>query len=225
MRVGQRHDGAHVVGRKGLLQPQALREQAVELGVRQAAALAAVIVAHLLHVAELALSRRVIHQRQQLHVGTIDEPRRLGDHARHGDLAAQVEEVVGAQQVSFARGRDGRGEDPGFAVEIVGAVLAPHAKRVEHGGDAARGDLPVMRDNGGDRVPLHLRARCIVGLQMIRVEFHEARHQQVAAHVERRAARVALADGGDHPIRHRQPAALDHAVGEDDPRVGKDGFA
>ena len=51
----------------------------------------------------VALARRVVHQRDQPHVRPARELRRVLDHHRHRDFAAQVQEVIGAKQVRIAR--------------------------------------------------------------------------------------------------------------------------
>jgi hypothetical protein len=65
--------------------------------------LAAIVVAGL--VAELALTGRVIHQRREPDIGPAEQLGRLGD-IRHRHLAAQMEEVIEAEQPVRSRGRD-----------------------------------------------------------------------------------------------------------------------
>ncbi len=59
-----------------------------------------------------------------------------------------------------------------------------------------------------------------MGLEMIGVELDQARHDQVAAGVLGTCWRPALADLGDAAVRKRQPALLDHPVGQHDPCIG-----
>ena len=61
----------------------------------------------LLHVAELSLPRGVIHQRDQAHRVAGREGRHRVQHVRGGQLAAQMREVLGPEQVPGPGGSDG----------------------------------------------------------------------------------------------------------------------
>ncbi len=56
--------------------------------------------------------------------------------------------------------------------------------------------------------------------EMIGVELDQAGHDQIAAGILRARGGPALADLGDASIRKREPALLDHPVGQHDPGVG-----
>ena len=86
------------------------------------------------------------------------------------------------------------------------------------------GQLPVVGDDGGDRIPVHLRARHVVRFEMIGVQLDQAGHDQVAAGVLAACRRIALAELGDAAVGEGDPAALDHAVGQHDAGVAEDGL-
>src|SRR5215510_16448497 len=58
-----------------------------------------------------------------------------------------------------------------------------------------------------------------VWLEVIGMQFDEARYQKVAGEVQSARRRGALADFGDVPVSDRNPAGLEHAVLEHQPRV------
>ena len=133
----------HAVGLRQLDQPLAIdegvalrlflavREQLVELGVGHAAGLAAIIGAQLVLVAELALAGRVIHQRQQPHIRAWQHRRSILDHRAGRHLAAQVQEMMGAQHVGLAGLGDGIRQKLGVAVGVAAqGFLTPHPERV-----------------------------------------------------------------------------------------------
>src|SRR6185437_2498336 len=66
------------------------------------------------------------------------------DHVRHRHLAAQMQEVIGAQDIGFARVRNRLRQHAGAAVDIFGAVLAPNPQRIQHRGYSAGYQLPVI---------------------------------------------------------------------------------
>ena len=59
-----------------------------------------------------------------------------------------MQKVVDAKELGVARGCNRLGQDLRFAVDVLGALFTPHAQRIEHGGDAAGRELPVI---GHDR--------------------------------------------------------------------------
>ena len=224
MFVRQRHDGAHVGRGIGLLAGEVPREQRVDLGFGHAAALAAIVVAQLCLIPELALAGRVIHQRHQPHAGPADQFPGFLNHIRHRDFAAQMQEVIGAQEIGLTRGRNRGGEDAGAAVDIFRAVLAPDTKQIQHGCDAAGGELAVTGHHGGGCVPKYFWPRHVMRLEMIGVQLDQARQDQVATGVVATGRRLAFAEFGDATIGEGDPALFDHAVGENEASVAQNGF-
>ena len=94
-----------------------------------------------------------------------------------------MDEVIGAQPVLPDAVLDGVGELAHVLDGQVGVVVHADAQRVEHGGDAGRRHLGVMRQHRGDRVPAHFRARRVVALEMVGVQFDQPRNDVVAFHV------------------------------------------
>ena len=79
-----------------------------------------------------------------------------------------------------------------------------------------------MRKHRGERVPAHLRARRVVALEMVGVQFDQAGDQEVAAHVLA-GARRRRRDVGDQAVADRQ-RAVDDLVGQHDARIVQDQF-
>ena len=133
--MSQRHDLAHIGRRVCLLIRKTPFEQNVQFGVGHAGAFAAIIVAQLAFVAKLALPRRVIHQRHQAHIRPPNQLLGFLDHARHRDFAAQVQEMIGTQQIGIARRCDRLSQHARLSIDLFGAVLAPDPQRIQHRGD------------------------------------------------------------------------------------------
>ena len=181
--AGERDERAVV--RRGvavrLLAP--LLEHDVELGIGEPAGLAAVIVAQLLLVAELALAGRVVHQRDEPDVVAVDQCVASSTTLRHRHLAAQMEVMADPQHVGAARRGDRLGEQRRFAAHVLGAFLAPDAQRIEHRGDAAGRELRVVGHHRRHRVPVHLRPRHVMRFDVVGVELDEAGNDEVAPDV------------------------------------------
>ena len=94
-----------------------------------------------------------------------------------------MQEVIGPQEIGVARRCDRFGQHARPAVDLLGAVLAPDPKRIQHGGDARCRELPVIGDHSGDRIPEHFWARHIMRFEVIGVQFDQAGHDQVAGRV------------------------------------------
>src|SRR5262249_10517512 len=99
---------------------------------------------------------------------------------------------------------------------IFRAFLAPYAQRIKDGRDAAGGDLRVVGNDGGDGVPMHLGARCVVRLDMVGMQFHETGQQQVTVQVDSAFRRGAFADVHDESVFKNDVPALDDVVGKHD---------
>ena len=106
-----------------------------------------------------------------------------------------------------------------------------HAQAVEHGRDAGRGDLRVVRLDRGDHVPAHARTRRVVHLEMIGVQLDEARHEDVAADVlaDVRPARIDVGDRAPPPadravhdgVLEHDAGVAEHALGVRRARAGR----
>jgi hypothetical protein len=186
-RAARRDDLAQVGGGMERLLLAPLGHQRLDLGLAHAV-LAAIVDLPLLDVAELPLPRRVVHQRDETHQRAFVQPAEFLDGVRALDLAAQVEKVVAAQAPAAAGVGDGVGERGGGAAVAAGRAGVADAERVQHRGDAGGGELGVVRDEGRQRRPEHLRSRVDVPLKVVRVELDEARDEVVALQIERLAA-------------------------------------
>ncbi len=128
--------------------------------------------------------------------------------------------MVGAQQTRLGRMDDSihqhlRVRRHAIAVGRAGA----DAQCVEDRGHAGGSHLRVMRDHCGDRVPVALRPWLEVGLDLIRVQFDDAGHEEVAVQVGAGTRRV-VGDLGDDPVLDAQ-RTVDHFVAHDDAGVGE----
>ncbi len=220
--MGEIDDGAMVARAALRLQLQPAHEQHVELRVGHAAVLATVVVPEFLSIAELALAGRVIHQRGEPHVVAADQGAGLVHHARHRDLAAQMQEMVAAQKIGVASVADGLREHRGISVHALHDLFPPDPQRIEHRSDAGGRDLAVVGDHCCDRVPVDLRPRHVVRLDMVGVELHQPGHHDVAGCVLAALGRLPFADLDDRTAGTSDPAALDHPVGQHQPGIGED---
>ena len=108
---------------------------------------------------------------------------------RRRNLAAQMDEMVGAQPVLADAVLDGVGELAHVLDGQVRVIVHADAQRVEHGGDAGGRDLRVMRQHRGDRVPAHFRARRIVAFEMVGVKLDQPGNDEIALPCPRRSGR------------------------------------
>ena len=73
---------------------------------------------------------------------------------------------------------------------------------------------------------MHLGPRHVVRLEMIGVQLDQARQQKIAgqilALILALPRRTPLADLDDEPVHDSDPAALDHAIGENDTGIRQD---
>ena len=226
--AGERHAGvpamlrdrlavhARIAGRLLL----AGRDIAIE-GLVGHAALGLVVERVLLHRLELPLARRVVHERGKPHVAVLPEPVERIEHVGRRDLAAQVQQMLGAQPAVALRSLDCIGKQP-HLVRIEAAILVrAHAQAVEHGRDARRRDLRVMCLDRRDRIPPHPGAGRIVAFEMVGMQLDQPRDQVVAIEI--------LADraGGRH-VRDKSVADQHrpglHLVAQDDGGVAEHGF-
>ena len=174
------------------------------------------------HVRALPVARRMIHDRHQ--------PRqRMGDgriNQRHGlgvgNLAAQVQQVIGAEgacRLPLGQRRHQRLQDL--------APLGPFHRgadrqAVEDRRRAARDDDRIMRHQRGQKGPEHVQPRMGVTLHMVGVQIDHAGDEKGPAKVDpvrsqrqardpaafkRKAALGDAAGGDDAGIRQRQGAA------------------
>ncbi len=215
----QLHQPRAVGARMQLVRLHALADDDVHLGIGQAALLL-VIAAEFLLGEELPLAGRVVHQRDQAHIGRLHQRLRILHHAVRRHLAAQMHMVLGAQQAGLARLLDGGRQQRRVAGHLDGALVRPDAQGIEHGGDAGAGDRRVIGGHRREGVPHHPRARIEMALDMVGMQLDEAGQQVVAAHVQRRARRGALADLGDAPVTHHQ-MPVPHLVGQHEACIGE----
>ena len=163
----------------------------------------------------------MIHERHEAHVEAREIPRRLVQHIGRADLAPEMREVLGAQEAARlgAFDRLAKREKPGAQRVAVGVVAG--AQAVENRRDAGAGDLRVIAVHGRDRIPPHAGARGIMRLQMIGVQLHETRNQDVVAERQAGSVESAFLDADDHAVLDMNHAG-DLAIGQHDaPRVDR----
>ncbi len=149
------------------------------------------IVAPLLRILPLPLPRRMVHHRREPQARMARERIEHVDDVLRRDLAAQVQEVLGAQQPVRREARE-RVRALRLHVAPAHADVQPRAdrERVEHRRDACRRDLRVVRDERRIDVPVHARPRREMLLQVVGMQLDEPGQQIVAAPI------VGVARGG-----------------------------
>ena len=96
-------------------------------------------------------------------------------HVERRHLAAQMQEVLGLQQIGVGqRVEIDHAVAEGADALLVEAEIA-EAQRVEHRGDAGGGALRVVRDHGGARRPARQRARLHLTFQIVGVHVDDRR--------------------------------------------------
>ena len=141
-------------------------------------ALVAVEGAEALQVAPLALARRVVHHRHQAQQRMVGIGLEHFHHARIGDFAAQVEQMIGAQQIGGARRGDALDRIRQDAPALAAVAVVADADRVEHGGDAGADDLRIVRQHRRQgRRPDRAGARLEMLLHVVGMDLDQARQQ------------------------------------------------
>ncbi len=199
-----------------------------DLGVDVGAALADAGEVHLqvLDIAPLPRAGRVVHQRGQREV----RPAHRGVHQLRqrpvGELAAQMDAVVDAEQaVRGALLHRVQHDLVERASVRLGLVEAAGADGVIDRGDAGGGHLPVMGQRGGTGVrPDHLRPGHEMAFQRVGVQVDQAGREIGALAVDGACdMRAALVDRADAPVLIDQ-RAVDDAVFEDEADIGENRF-
>ncbi len=143
-------------------------------------------------------------------------------HVQRRNLAAQVQEVFGLQQVGIVE-----------RIEIDHAILegahpllvkpeVAETERVEHGGDAGGGALCVVRDHRRARRPARQRARLHLALQVVGMGIDDARDQVVAVEVVGgKCGGAAGLHVGDAPVPHHE-RSVQRCIGQDQDGIGED---
>ena len=165
-----------------------LDDQRLEVGIRHSG-LALVVDAEGVERGELALAGGVVHQRGDADAGVVLEGGEAFEHVRRRDLAAEVDEMLGAEPALPLAVLDRRGKRAHVGRLELGVVVHADAERIEDGGDPRRGDLGVMGLDRGDRVPADARARRVVALEVVGVELDQTGDQPVAVEVDAGMAR------------------------------------
>ncbi len=199
---------------------KAALDEGIDLGFRQRRAMGVELLPRL-DAAELALAGRVVHERDHMDRIGCGEGLGLLDDVVGRHLAAQVRAMLGAQEAGAASGFERGGELAQILADRGGIRVRTDAERIEDGGDAGGGDLRVVGHDGGEAVPADVVARREVAFEVIGVQLDQTRNERVAAHVDARLGRVALAYLGDHAVGNGDPAVADRAVGEDHDGIGK----
>ncbi|WP_108257683.1 ferredoxin reductase domain-containing protein [Mangrovicoccus ximenensis] len=141
-----------------------------------------------LRISELPLPRRVVHQADQPHAVGRAEAVELRQQRLGRDLGAQMQEMADLQRARIVHRQDLVAELAGiFAVSGIAARIAerPHPHRVEDRGDAAGGQLGVMRHHRGMVRPVHPRARRDMALEIVGMQLDQPGRDDVALAIHR----------------------------------------
>ena len=173
-------------------------------------------------IAELALTRRVVHQRHQVDRIARGVVFRLFEDVGRGDLAAKMGPMLGAQVTRCAGGGERAGERDQILADLGRVGVGADAERIEDRGDAGRGNLRVIGHHRAERVPADMRPRREMAFEMIGMQLDHAGDHGIPGHVVAVLRRRAFAEIDDQPLIDREPAMLDHPVGQDQPRIRQD---
>lgn len=135
-----------------------------------------------------------------------------------------MQQVIRAQQSSVAGRCDSRGQQSGMSVSLLSSTLSPHAERIQHRRNARGRKLPVIGDDGGNRIPEHLWTRHEVRFEVVSVQLDQAWHDEVAIGLLAARGCSALTEFGDPAVSQGDPAIFDHAIRKHDFRVADYGF-
>ena len=80
-----------------------------------------------------------------------------------------------------------------------------------------------MGKYSGDGVPAHARPRGVVTFQMVGMQFHQSRNDEVAGHIFA-GGRVIVGDVGDLPVPNQKRPG-DNFVSEDNVRIRQNCFS
>ncbi|MBL4557856.1 MAG: hypothetical protein JKP98_14430 [Rhodobacteraceae bacterium] len=172
----------------------------------------------LVDVRALPVSRGVIHDRDELRLGQIHAGIHQARRRRVGDLAAQVQEVLRAEQVL----RDRLTQRCHKRFEQIAALLLLHRgadrKTVEDRGRPAGDDHGVMGQERGQRGPEDPNARMGVTLDMVGVQIDDAGDQVGPVQI----APVPRQGQASDPVAVQGDPALDDTVRCDEPGIAQD---
>ena len=177
------HVGALPLGMLALL-PHPARDQGLEL-LLAADVAAEAEGAEPVDVVPLPLAGRVVHERDEAQGRLGHQRLEQPEHVRVDDLQAQMQEMVGLERP----GRLGPVQHLDRQAEILQplalAAVEADADRVADGGDPGGGDLRIVGQHGGVGGPAHARARREQALEIVGVQLDQARHEPVAAEIDR----------------------------------------
>ncbi len=140
--------------------------------------------APLLAVVPLPLARRVIHHRCEAQHRMRAQRVEHFDYIGGRDLAAQMQKMIGAQQLALRKARE-RFRATRLDAALARTVVRARAdrERIEHGGDAGGGNLRVVDHERGIGIPVHAGARREVLLEIVGVQLDQTGQQIVAVPV------------------------------------------
>ena len=173
-------------------------------------------------IAELSLTRRVIHHRDDANAILWAEFGQLFGQCFRTDLGPQVDVVADPQGSGGAHRQNGIDHAARISLVLVlGRDHRPDADRIEHGGDAGARQFTVMGEDGRAVRPVDLGARRHMPFQIIGVQFDQTGSDVVALHVLRAFGHGgAEIDVGDYPVCDAERSGLD-AIPQDQAGVGE----
>ena len=169
---------------------------------------ALIIFAILLAVSELALARRVVHQRHQRHRFALHQFFKQRQRGVMRQFAAQMQTVLGAVDAAFLRLFDGVDHLLQILQPIAAVAHVANCHGIQYGGDAARHHQRVVAAHRRVGRPVNFRARGEEFIQIIGMQLNQPRQQPAAFAVHRlRQAALAFGKGADFAVLHLQRTA------------------
>ncbi len=137
----------------------------------------------LVHRLELPLARSMVHQRNEPDIRVVGKIGEVIEHIVGRNFAAKVDKMLGPKAALALGGLDGVCHGPHLALLEAAILVRSHPQAVEHGGDAGRSDLCVMRLDRRRRIPAHARTWRIVLFQMVGMQLDKPGDQIIALEV------------------------------------------
>ena len=167
----------------------------------------------------------VVHQADHPDARVLGDRVQQAKHIGGGQLAAQVQIVVGLEQPGFGQRVAVRHPFQEGADTVLVEPQIAQAQRIQHRRDAGCGALRVMRHHGRAGGPPRVRPRLDLAFQIVGMQVYDAGHHHVALAVDRaRHAGQTGLDGGDPRAVHDDGPEQDR-FGQNQSDVGQDRHA
>jgi hypothetical protein len=125
----------------------------------------------------------MVHDRDELELRIDEEGLHFLDHIRAGNLATQMQEMLGTRDVAGLCIGDSGGQLAHPRAEFLVVIVIADTQGVENRRDPRANDLRIMGEHRGQRRPFDARARHEMHFEMVGMKLHQARKQVIAGKV------------------------------------------